>query len=68
MESGGAVVGGAMPANIIVSRWISAQGGNVEFMATLQTFIVYIALFSAGVIVVDTLKSLNRDCAEPWLD
>jgi uncharacterized membrane protein YfcA len=57
---------GAIPANIITSQWISGQGGNAGFMDALQLFIIYVILFSAAVLVVDTAKSLHRkaECRE----
>ena len=54
------VLSGALPANIVVSRWVSRKGDCPEFVEALEIFIVCVVLFSAGVMVLDTLTRLKR--------
>ena len=54
------VLAGALPANILVSLWVSQQGDRPEFVAGLELFIVCVVLFSVGVMVLDTLSRLKR--------
>ncbi len=51
---------GAIPANILVSRWVSAQGNNAEFKHALKTFIICIVFFSVGVMITNAIKTLRK--------
>ncbi len=54
------LVAGAIPANIIVSWWVSSHSGNAGFMAGLQTFIGSVILISAGIMAGDLVNALRR--------
>lgn len=55
------VLGGAVPANILVALWISQQGGNDAFKHSLKTFIICIVFFSIGVMVLNALKQVASE-------
>lgn len=47
---------GAIPANILVSSWISGQADNETFKAVLKDFIIGVVLFSILMMVVNMIK------------
>lgn len=54
------ILAGAIPANMLVSHWISAQGNNADFKHALKSFIVYIVFFSILVMVINAIKTLRQ--------
>ena len=55
---------GAIPANILVSRWISGQGNNLEFKHNLRIFIVCIVFFSVAMMIVNAVKKMRKAVEE----
>ncbi|MCK5675758.1 MAG: sulfite exporter TauE/SafE family protein [Verrucomicrobia bacterium] len=61
------ILAGAIPANILVSHWISGQGNNAEFKNSLKTFIICIVFFSVGVMIVNAINTLRKKATEEEL-
>lgn len=55
------ILGGAVPANIVVALWISRQGGNDAFKHGLKTFIICIVFFSIGVMILNAIKKVATE-------
>ncbi|MCF7816928.1 MAG: sulfite exporter TauE/SafE family protein [Kiritimatiellales bacterium] len=55
------ILGGAVPANILVALWISRQGGDDAFKHSLKTFIICIVFFSIGVMIINTMKKVASE-------
>lgn len=51
---------GAIPINIIVSRWVSQQENNQTFKDMLTKFIIFIVFFSVGIMIINTVKSWRK--------
>ncbi|MCK4564811.1 MAG: sulfite exporter TauE/SafE family protein [Verrucomicrobia bacterium] len=58
---------GAIPANILVSQWISAQGDNTGFQHALKTFIIGIVFFSVVVMTIDAINTLRKKAKDEEL-
>jgi len=50
---------GAVPANILISSWVSHQGGQTDFQEGLRRFIVGVVLLSVGVMVLNLIQNLR---------
>lgn len=61
------ILAGAIPANILVSRWISGQGSNAGFKDSLKTFIIFIVFFSVGIMTVNAINTLRKKATEEEL-
>ena len=62
------ILAGAIPANILVSRWISGQGNNAEFKDSLKTFIIFIVFFSIVVMAINAINTLRKKVKDEELD
>lgn len=62
------ILAGAIPANILVSRWISNQGSNAEFKDSLKTFIIFIVFFSVGVMILNAVNTFRKKAKDEKLD
>lgn len=57
----GRILLGAVPANILVSHWISGQANNAEFKHDLKIFIICVVFLSVGVMILNTFKSVKEE-------
>lgn len=55
----GRILGGAVPANILVAAWISSQGHDEAFEHSLKTFIICSVFLAIGVMIMNTLKKVE---------
>ncbi len=56
----GRILLGAVPANILVARWISGQADNAEFKHGLKTFIVCVVFLSVGVMILNAVNKWRK--------
>ncbi|MDF7800481.1 sulfite exporter TauE/SafE family protein [Pontiellaceae bacterium B1224] len=56
---------GALPADFLVSRWISAQGTNPELKAGLENLILFVVFVAIVAMAVNTLKKTADPDATP---
>lgn len=56
----GRVLLGAVPANILVARWISAQANDEAFKASLKTFIIAVVFLSVFVMLANALRKEKK--------
>ena len=49
------MLAGAVPANILTALWVSRQAGDPAFKDSLKTFIVYVVLFSVGIMLLNMI-------------
>jgi len=54
------ILSGALPANILVARWVSRQGNCPGFVEALKVFIICVVLFSVSVMALDTIARLKK--------
>jgi len=52
----GRILIGAIPANLLLSSWISRQGASPAFQQGLRNFIVGVVLFSVGVMTLNLIR------------
>jgi uncharacterized membrane protein YfcA len=52
---------GAVPANILIARWISGQADNAEFKHSLKIFIIGVVFLSVGVMILNALKGVKEE-------
>jgi uncharacterized membrane protein YfcA len=50
---------GAVPGCILVSRWVSRQGGNAAFQAHLKIFIICVVFMSVAMMIVNAARGLR---------
>jgi uncharacterized membrane protein YfcA len=50
---------GAVPANIITAIWVTHHGADEAFKASLKTFIVYVVLFSVGIMILNLIGQIR---------
>lgn len=56
---------GALPADYLISRWISSQGTNPELMAGLENLILFIVFVAVIAMAINTLKKTADPDAMP---
>lgn len=55
---------GAVPSNFLVARWISGQGGDEAFSATLKKFIIGVVFFCVAMMVCNLVNQIRNHQAK----
>jgi uncharacterized membrane protein YfcA len=59
------ILAGAFPADVLVSRWVSAQGANAELKTGLENLILLIVFVAVIAMAVNTLKKTDDPDSAP---